>query len=247
MFKIIAKLFQRDLYPELKKAGGLGNALNVAFESIGSTLRVADHSTVRNGNKFCPVHTAAEEKLYILDFWRDGVLLAHAKTNNIIQVAKAIDHWLNQNVSTLEFSRRFSFVQATGKAQAFDENREVEFTWNLLAAEDDSMRLKAFIDLARQHEVLSKLFPFTSLSTLCFSKCTGYPFDTADLPEVTSLEHLHIPLSEVDNVTPSNAYVVTKNRTQYIGHGNAEEALKIVCDNLPKHIGPARKGTTDEM
>jgi hypothetical protein len=42
-------------------------------------------------------------------------------------------------------------------------------------------------------------------------------------------------------------FVVTKNRTEYLGEGNAEEALQIVKANLPDNIQPARKGTADEL
>jgi len=39
---------------------------------------------------------------------------------------------------------------------------------------------------------------------------------------------------------------VTKNKSEYLGEGNAEEALQIVKANLPDNVQPARKGTADE-
>lgn len=265
MYRFISKFFRRELYPELRKAGGFGIALNAAFESINSTLRVTVDShhhklpfaycMVKEANKFSQIYLGAEEKIYMPDFWRDGVCLAHGKTEDIFQLVQVVDYWLTQNVSTLELSSHFSFVKPADRASAFEENREVEYKWMLMLADDDHSDLKEFLTLASKNEVLNKLFPFTSLFTLLFSKCTGYPYDTANLPEVTSIKYMHALLPE--NITEyaknryenaiqhGSVYVVTKNRTQYIGQGNAEEVLKIVCDNLPEDIAPARKGTAD--
>lgn len=266
MHRLVSKLFRQTKYPELKKAGGLANAINLEFEKLNSILRVAvdryydkipvTYARVENANKFSQIYIAAEEKLYLPDFWRDGVCLAHGSTDNISQLAKVVDYWLTHNISTQKLSEYFSFVQPSGKAEAFDNNNEVEFTWNLLMAEDDSLGLKDFINLASKNEVLNKLFPFTSLYTLCFSKCTGYPFDTKDLPSVTLVEYAHFVMSKDtaeyakigsnDAVPYSKFYVVTKNKTQYIGEGNASKVLKIVLDNLPKDVEPARKGTAED-
>lgn len=182
--------------------------------------------------------------------------LAHGSTNSISELVKAVDYWLTQNVSTHELAKQFNLVKLSGKAEIFDTNKEVEFTWNFLVAEGDSLGLKEFVNLASNNEILNKLFPFTSLYTLCFSRCTGYPYDTKDLPSVTPVEYAHFAMSkgtteyakisQTNSVPSSKIYVVTKNKTQYIGQGNALEALKIVLDNLPKEIEPARKGTADD-
>lgn len=253
------------MYPELENAGGLSNAINLELTKINSFLRVTIeekhikipviYARVENGKKFSQICIASEETLYLSDFWRDGVCLAHASTNSISELVKAVDYWLTQNVSTYELAKQFNFVKPGDKAEIFDANKEVEFTWNFLVAEDDSLGLKEFVKLASNNEILNKLFPFTSLYTLCFSRCTGFPFDTKDLPSVTPVEFAHFVMSKgsaeyakirtTDTVPNSKIYVVTKNRTQYIGEGNAPEVLKIVLDSLPIDIGPARKGTAD--
>lgn len=254
------------MYPELEKVGGLANAINLEFEKLKSTLKVAvdenygkipvTYARVEEGNKFSQIYIAAEEKLYLPDFWREGACLAHGSIDSISDLAQAVHYWLTQNVSTQELSKQFNFVQPNCKAEAFDKNKEVEYTWKRLVSEDDSLELKEFIDLASKDEVLNKLFPFTSLYTLCFSKCTGFPFDTTDLPNVTPIEYIHFALPkntseyakvrQVASTTNSKLYVVTKNKTQYVGEGNAFESLKIVRDNLPNDIKPARKGTADD-
>ncbi|MFM7855452.1 MAG: DUF6193 family natural product biosynthesis protein, partial [Flammeovirgaceae bacterium] len=176
------------MYPELEKAGRLSKALDIEFAKANSSLRVSvskdldkipfAYASVEKGNKFCQVYIAAESKFYLPDFWRDGVCLAHAKTDNIFDLVKVINLWLTQDVSTSELVERFRFVEPNDKARAFDENKEVEYTWNYLLQNESKTDLHDFIKLAINDEVLNKLFPFTSLDTLCFSRCTGYPFDT---------------------------------------------------------------------
>lgn len=113
--------------------------------------------------------------------------------------------------------------------------------------------LNDFVKLAIKDEVLNKLFPFTSLYTLCFSKCTSYPYDTDDLPNVTPKQFENFaPVQEEKGIEVQDRnklepqFVVTKNKSEYLGEGNAEEALRIVKANLPDNLQPARKGTTDE-
>lgn len=251
------------MYPELEKAGGLSYALDLEFAKINSSLKVAidddldkipfAYARVENGNKFSQVYIAAEERLYLPDFWRDGVCLAHANTDSISDLAKVVDFWLNQNASTQELAERYSFVELNDKAKAFDENKEVEYTWNFLT-QDDSLRLNEFVELASRDEVLNKLFPFTSLYTLCFSRCTGYPYDTDNLPNVTPKQFEQFATQEyrkadtevLNRQTLESLFVVTRNKNEYLGEGNAVETLRIVKDNLPDNIKPAVKGTADD-
>lgn len=252
------------MYPELEKAGGLSKALDIEFAKANCSLRVSvdndldkipfAYARVEKGNKLSQVYIAAESKLYLPDFWRDGVCLAHAKTDNILDLVKVIDYWLIQDVSTSELAERFRFVEPNDKAKAFDENKEVEYTWNYLLRDESRTELHDFIKLAISDEVLNKLFPFTSLYTLCFSRCTGYPFDTDNLPCVTPKLYENFAMqksSGTDNHVSNrqdmgSLFVVTKNKNKYLGEGNASEALKIVRDNLPDNIKPATKGTADK-
>lgn len=253
----------RSLYPEIDKAGGLDNALNLAFEKINSTARVAVNdnlktlpftwAVVEKANKFSQVSIAAKIKLFQSDFWRDGVCLAHAGTESISDIAIAIDYWLTQDIPTQALADKFLFVRPNDKAKAFDEHTEVAYSWNTLLT-DDSMGLAAFVSAALEDEVLSQLFPFTSLYTLCFSRCTGYPYDTDHLPNVTAKQFGHFEVQEYhqqdkEEISQQDAgpvYVVTNHRRKYLGEGNAVEALKIVRANLPRDIKPARKGTAED-
>lgn len=233
----------KKLYAEIEIAGGLISALNFAFDKIGSELRVFNenednyfpraYARIEKDNKFSQIYIASEKKLYLSDFWRDGVCLAHGGINDIDLLAECIDYWLSPKVTTMQLADKFSFVALEEKAKAFDEGKEVEYKWQSILHDEYKKEIKSFVELAVKDKILSKLFPFTSLTTLCFSRCTGYPY-TYDTPTVT-------PIFETDQ------YLVRNGEGDEIGSGLASEALKIVLSNLPKDIGPAIKGTSESL
>jgi hypothetical protein len=264
LFKIFkSKTPTQTMYPELDKVGGLQNAIDIEFERLNSLLRVSrdneleklplTYARIENRQKFSQVYIGAKEKLFLPDFWKEGVCLAHGQTTNISDLAQVLDFWLCKDITTRELANKFAFVVPNDKAFAFDDNKEVEYTWNVILQDQDRAELTDFIKLAIKDEVLNKLFPFTSLCTLCFSRCTGYPYDTVDLPNVTPKQfEFFAPIKGAKNITEQernkleSQFLVTKNRSEYLGEGNAEEALKIVKANLPDNVQPARKGTADE-
>lgn len=237
------RIINRTMYPEIKKAGGLVNAINLEFEKIGSDLRVSTdddldkfpvvYARVEKDRKFSQIYIAAEKKLYLPDFWKEGVCLAHAQTDDITTLATVVDFWLCNDITTKELGEKFVFVKPSDKASAFDENREIDYTWNLILNDPHRADIKEFVALAMKDDALSKLFPFTSLYTLCFSKCTGYPYSCEDLPTVSP--------------KGNGLFVVRNFNNSIIGEGNAVEALHLVKSNLPKNIKPAVKGTAEEL
>ncbi|MBN9296929.1 MAG: hypothetical protein J0I41_07950 [Filimonas sp.] len=261
--KLKSIFFKRTLYPEIKNAGSLSKALDNAFVTIQSTLKTsADdfidkipvvYARVENINKFSQIYIAAEEKLYSSNFWRNGVCLAHASTSSITDIASSIDYWLVQDISTDSLSKKFDFVTPAHKADAFDNNKEVDYTWDLYINNPNIPELIPFIELAAKDDILSKLFPFTSLYTLCLSRCTGYPYSSENIPNVTPkiYNFYAAPNSKkinlIETANDHILFIVTKNKTEYIGEGNAEQALKMVKENLPKDIKPAVKGTAEDL
>lgn len=253
----------QTMYPELKKVGGLQKAIDIEFEKLNSVLKVSKESEsdkfpityarIENGQKFSQVYISAKEKLYLPDFWKEGVCLAHGQTKNISDLAQVLDFWLSKDVTTKQLADKFSFVSQNDKAFAFDNNNEVEYTWNLILQDQGRAEIHDFVKLAIKDNVLNKLFPFTSLYTLCFSRCTGYPYDTDNLPNVTpKLFENFSPIQGKKSSTEQginkleSQFVVTKNKSEFLGEGSAEQALKIVKANLPDNVQPARKGTADE-
>lgn len=248
MFQKLLSIFKskrsiQKMYSELEKVGGLQNAIDIEFEKINSELRVTRDidldkipltiAIIVHGQKYSQVYIAAEKKLYLPDFWRDGVCLAHGSTPYIDQLAVCINFWLTTNANTKQLADKFTFVTPNSNATFYDEGKEVEYKWNAILNDPYRKELNEFVTLAIQDGVLSSLFPYTSLDTLCFSRCTGYPF-SYDTPTVT-------PISETDR------YLVRASDGSEIGSGSANEALKFVLDNLPNDIEPAVKGTWENL
>lgn len=230
-------------YPEIESAGGFVPALNVAFKNIGSVLRVSNelngntfpgsYALIEHDDKFSQIYIASEEKLFLPDYWRQGVCLAHGKIDELELLAKSIEFWLNNDVKTDQLADKFSFISPSKEASIYDDGNEVEYRWKKILNDPERKEIKEFVELAIKNNTLSKLFPYTSLLTLCFSRCTGYPF-TYDTPTVT-------PILE------TNQFLVRAHDETEIGHGSVSEALKMVLDNLPSNIGPAVKGTSETI
>lgn len=229
---------------EIEKYGNIDAVINEAFKKIASPLRISisqeelkmplTYARVEHKNKFAQIYLASNKETYLPNFWRDGVCLAHGQTNDIYELVKAIDFWLYNNISTNEFSRNFPLITPSKKASAFDENREVEYAWNSYLNDDSFKDLWDFMELAVRDKVIGKLFPFTSLMRLCFSRCTGIPY-TGDTPIV-------IPIPN-----KIGKFEVRLTDDMIIGRGNASEALKMVKENLPVDIKPAVKGTANDL
>jgi hypothetical protein len=232
-----------SLYPEVFAAGGLDNALDISFESLGLNRRVLKdknreifpgvYARVENHSRFSQVYMAANEKLYLCDFWKEGVRYGSGTTDCIQELAKSMDVWLGDHCSIFQLSDKFSFVQPSDKAAIFENRREVEFKWYSLLNDDEFSLIHPVIALAVEDRILSSLFPYTSLMTLCFSRCTGYPY-TRDTPTVSP-------------VLGSDEYLVRNYEGAIIGKGNASKVIEIVLSNMPSNISPAVKGTALDL
>lgn len=235
------------MYSELDAAGGLSNALNAELSKLDSCLTSfannsiagmpSSYSRVERGQKFSQIYLAAHEQLYLPDFWKEEVCLAHGKTPTLVELAQALDWWLCKDVPLQELVAAFPFIEPTAVAAVFEEGREVAFMWRRLQMDESRTELKAFVDVAIRDALLSRLFPFTSLFTLCFSRCTGYPY-TYDTPTVTPLERSLVGGWQYEVRLPDNTVV---------GRGSAAEALAMVKANLPLGIQPAVKGTAEHL
>lgn len=251
------------LYPELEIVGGLQNAIDIEFKKLNSILRVSRDSQqdnfpftfarIESGQKFSQVSIGGENKIYLSDFWKEGVCLAHGQTKSITELGQVLNFWFCNDITTNELADQFPFVVPNNYAFAFDNNSEIEYKWNIISQDHSRKELIGFVEHAMKDDVLNKLFPFTSLYTLCFSSRTGYPYDTTNLPNVTPKQFEHFVPLKIENrvIIPANntveaQFIVTKNNNEYLGQGNAEEALRIVKANLPDNVQPARKGTAND-
>lgn len=232
------------MYFKIKKYGSINEVLNKEFSSINSPLRVVvdknvlkppmSWAMIRNENKYSQVHLAKEKELYLPDFWRNGVCLAHGQTSDIKELVRVINHWLLEDVTTKELTLKYDLVSPAEKAEAFDEKREVEYTWNHYLKDESEDELRDFIRVAINDQIVGNLFPYKSLSRLCLSRCTGYPY-TSDTPFVN-------PSREKKGV-----FEVWSNDYKKIGEGSAQEALEYIKSCLPANTKPAISGTAYDL
>jgi hypothetical protein len=133
----------QQYYPDVTAAGGLNAALAVALTEIGSALtatglppqvRFVAYGRVEQGNRFLQVYLAANQRLFMFDFWRDGVAFATAETPEITDVAKAIDQWVGARCSLDELAA-IEFVTVNDHAIIYEQGREADAVDELLAVD----------------------------------------------------------------------------------------------------------------
>lgn len=230
-----------DLYPDVIAAGGLSNALQSALEKIGSTLVVKEldkrynfvaYARVEGRACFSQVYIAADERCFLFDFWKKGVCLAHGRTPDLGVMSQAIDRWISGNVGTANLIAAFPFVKAEDAAPAFESENEVEHRWQSYLKGNTHPVLLELVKYAATRPELRMLFPYTSMYTLCFSRCTGYPY-SGDLPHIEPVE--------------DGKYQVSDRSLRVLGIGNIEEVVSIMIENLPAGCGPAVPGTAEDL
>jgi hypothetical protein len=91
----------RTLYPDILRAGGLGQRIQEALRAIGSQVVVAPdkdmpffYARVESGGRWSQVKIAAEERLFLADFWSDGVRLADLSITTPEDLVAAIEFWV---------------------------------------------------------------------------------------------------------------------------------------------------------
>lgn len=238
----------KKLYPEIVIAGGLVKALNLSLEKNNSSFLCIENNLfgetnltsaiLKNKNHSSQIYIASEKKLYLFDFWENGVCLGFGKINDIHSLTRIIDYWLRCDLTIKDLIEKYSFISANDIANSYYDNKEVEYQWNKILKDDyiTQVGLIEFVELAIKDEILSKLFPFTSMTTLRFSRCTGFPY-TNDTPTVTPIGNKSFKVNSTFEID---------NDENYLGKGTAIEVLKIVKNNLPYNISPAVKGTAND-
>jgi hypothetical protein len=215
----------RSFYPEVRSSGSLRAALQNALNAAGSELRVSappeffstTYARVESGPRFSQVYLAAKERLFLPDFWSDGVELGTGATPDLELLALAVNGWVSGSLrSTREMISHFDWFTPNSSAEAFEAGTEVEWAWaRLLENPHASAATRALIQMASQEQVLRRLFPYTSGECLCFSRCTGFPY-TRDIPCLSP-------------------------------HGEIESSIASLLRDLPFDCSPARRGTASSL
>lgn len=232
---------KKPMYPEIQACGSLAAALQDALRSAGSTLssdpQVSvmpfSYARVEAGPRLVQLYVATEKRLFLAEYWAHGVALAAGSCPDLIETATAIDFWVSQDGPlTQAIHERFPWVTPKAKADAFESGNEVEWKWTqMLSDTSHSEELRLAVLRTSENPRLRKLFPYTSLFTLCFSRCTGYPF-TRDVPCITP--------------TGPGQFSVTHLNEEHIGEGDIDTCIDLVVAHLPPDCGAARRGTAEQ-
>ena len=184
-----------NFYPDLIEKGGLVAALQSAFSQIQSPVKVEEtnsslsgfpvYARVESSSRFSQIYIAAEQRMFSFDFWQDGVALGNGYTDSLTELAHVLHEWIETEIGIIKLSKKFTFVTADEKAKYFEQGREVEWKWQECQKyiPKSFPSLMPFLDEASQNPILRQLFPYTSMSDFCFSRCTGFPY-SKDCPFV---------------------------------------------------------------
>ena len=279
----VLKEVDATFYPDIVEAGSVSAALSRSLSDIGSYL-VADESPVnkfipyvcvKEGLRFSQTQLGSDQRLFLTDFWSQGVMFGSGSSENLSDIALAIHAWIVKKPSTERMSKLFAFFSPTEGGIAHDAGSYVEFKWKGLLetwyAKENPFKIRtrkqlsSFLFSNSLHQKLSfirwyfyylfhgnrkyspipvikeamkkpelrRLFPYTSLNRLCFSRTTGYPF-THDCPIIEPQGNGRYRVS-------------MPNSQKIIGEGTAGEAVEMVVKNLPPNCGSAVNGTADNL
>lgn len=234
----------KSLYADIIGHGSLKAAVQDALRGVGSPLGAVDmtdsgarnfvaYARVEQGPRFSQIYMAQKERLFLFDFWDKGVCMANAKSAELSTTATAIHDWITSSCRVAELKARHPFVVATPDAEQYEHGTIVEARWQEYLAHLPAQfpDLGPILQAAAARQELRQLFPFTSMTTFCLSRCTGYPF-TTDTPSVTPLGH--------------DDYEVRSGKKK-LGRGNAQIAIELVVRGLPPNCGPAVAGTAEDL
>lgn len=123
-------------------------------------------------------------------FWEQGVSLARMGGTTMTTAARTFESWLS-GVPVRQFVA-LDAVEPSDACVAYEQGADayVARAWRVL--QDDwadgreglPRAVHTLIAICKQHNRLARLMPFTSMTTLCFSRSTGFPFSVTDCPSI---------------------------------------------------------------
>jgi hypothetical protein len=233
-----------ELYPDVEAAGSLAEAVQAALAALGSDLQVTGwphassqpfaYARAEVGGRFCQIKLAKNERVFLSDFWDQGVCLAHAQSQSLGEIAGAISYWIAGGPHA-PLAGALPCLQFNAQAQVHEAGAaaEVEARWTEIRdyVRRRMPKLSPLVEELADIPAVRALYPYTSLHWICLSRCTGYPF-SGDCPNAAC--------------TGDSLYEVQLDRTP-LGTGSAAEAARLVAAHLPPGCGPAVQGTAEDL
>ncbi|MFD7876037.1 DUF6193 family natural product biosynthesis protein [Streptomyces sp. NPDC059766] len=224
------------LYPEVAQAGSLQRALQAAVDRAGYGFvveltsspgwrRVAARAAA--GGRSMNVLMAEQERCFILDCWTDEVHMATGSTEDLAQVAGAMDSWLRAP-RVRELVEQWPCLRTWELAEAHERGEAVSVRWRQLRAaavlQQDSA-LHELVEAAFEQPRLRALSPGRSMYWLTFSRRAAPPI-CRDLPGAMSIGQGRYRVRFADG------------RLQEVD--GAAQAVAVILDSLPSDAVPPR-------
>jgi hypothetical protein len=228
------------LYPDLARAGSLQAAVQDDLARSGHRLNALAGrapgwryvgARIENDQRHTSILIGIRERVFLIEFWAQGVMMAQATTVELHEASEAAYVW-HTGSSLRDLRAAWPFVRFGTLAQAHERGDAPKVKWQMLRDSPHLAGLYPLIDAALTEPRLGALFPYTSLATLHLSRCTGYPY-TTDLPYVK-------PLGE------GRLQVIEPTGLHHTSVG-AADAVALLLTALPRGCGPAGAGTAEQF
>ncbi|MFF7472695.1 DUF6193 family natural product biosynthesis protein [Streptomyces sp. NPDC008092] len=235
------------LYPDVAAVGSLAAALDECAArngpAVGAVRATGDGSPVTArvtsrspGLDQLTVHLGSAERVFLFAGWGRGVNLTNGSTTDLTELAAAAAAWQRGGtLAELHAAAPLLVFGALARAHERGPGHAVAEKWRR-CLEPHPHTDPDLVRAAHAEPRLRVLFPFTSHGSLCFSRCTGYPY-TGDVSVIQPLGAgryaVHHP-GERFSGEPSPTYT-------------AREAAAQVVARLPGTWGPATAGTAHDL
>lgn len=226
------------LYPDLARAGSLQAAVQDDFDRSGRRLNALPApgwryvgARIENDQRHTSILIGIQERVFLIEFWAQGVMMAQGKTVELHEATEAAYVW-HTGSSLCDLRAAWPFVHFGPLAEAHERGDAPQAKWQILRDAPRLPELHPLIDAAMAEPRLRDLFPYTSHDTLHLSRCTGYPY-TTDLPYVKPLGGGRLQVIEPTGLHHTAA--------------GAADAVAILLAALPRGCGPAVAGTAEQF
>jgi hypothetical protein len=176
---------------------------------------------------------AAELVARLSPLWRRGVKLALVSTHDIVELVALLDAWFVHEVSSQQILSMSDAVSLDTCAHFYEAGSAdyVGYCWQRLFESNGASPLASLIEIAMTSK-LRQLLPYTSMDTLCLSRCTGFPFLTVG--QIS-------PIGGKDQL-----FSVTGPQGE-LGQGRAQQCVGLLVSALPNESLVAIHGTAETV
>jgi hypothetical protein len=175
--------------------GGLAPALQQILNELTSGPNLlkcesnAADALITEGPHHSNVSAADDYRNFHIDLWYQGVIYGSGWNSDLREIARAVVAFHRRKFSISEIACLFEWVQPSQNAASHQRGAEIfvikrweDLERGLASGKFPYLNtlLPLVVEAAKRPE-LRRLLPFTSLTNLCFSRTTGYPY-TRDCP-----------------------------------------------------------------